>query len=265
MVDLTIKEIGNKLAQAGMLKTSVLCAYGSETIPVDATPIKKINRCIANAIFTLSAQKNIPTIYIGEDDLEGCCPGGQAWFGYKGFMPMLKYFLSTGSEDFRGGAAEFLIANPDLAENQLKSIGKITPLGRYTVIQRCGELNDQDLDVKAFIGFGTSEQIRNLCSLAHFRPENVVNIQIPWGPSCASFVSYPAGVAENSPKNCIIIGPSDPTGNYWFPQNYLSIGIPFEIAKGMAHDLDQSFITQRSKIAYPIKRMSIISGEKSLQ
>jgi len=254
MVDLTTKEIGIKLAQAGMLKTSVLCVYGLEKAPANVTPIKKFNRCLANAIFTLSAQKNVSSVYIGEDDLEGYCPGGQAWFGYKDFMPMLKYFLSTGSEDFRGGAAEFLIANPDLAEKQLKSIGKITPLGRYTVIQRCDDINDQDLEAKAFICFGVSEQIRNLCSLAHFRPENTINIQIPWGASCASFVTYPVGMAENSQKNCIIIGPSDPTGNHWFPQNYLSIGIPFEIAKRMAHDLDQSFITKRAEVAYPINR-----------
>jgi len=261
MVDLTIKEIGDKLAQAGMLKTSVLCVYGSETMPVNATPIKKINRCIANSIFTLSVQKNITTVYIGEDDLEGCCPGGQAWFGYKGFMPMLKYFLSTGSEDFRGGAAEFLIANPDLAEEQLHSIGKINPLGKYTVIQKCDDMDDQDLEIKAFICFGTSEQVRNLCSLAHFRPEKAVNIQIPWGPSCASFVTYPAGMAEHGPNNCIVIGPSDPTGNHWFPQNYLSIGIPFDFAKRMAHDLDQSFITKRPEVAYPINRTSFRNYE----
>jgi len=256
LVDLTVKEIGTKLAQAGMLKTSVLCVYGSKTIPANATPIKKINRCLANAIFTLSAQKINGPVYIGEDDLGGYCPGGQAWFGYKSFMPMLKYFLSTGSEDFRGGAAEFLIATPDLAEKQLKSIGKIIPLGIYTIIQKCDEMDDQNPEVKAFICFGVSEQIRNLSSLAHFRPENPVNIQNLWGASCASFVTYPAGMAENSPKNNIIIGPSDPTGNSWFPQNYLSIGIPFEIAKRMAFDLDRSFITKRSEVAYPINRTS---------
>ena len=254
MVDLTIKEIGIKLTQAGMLTTSVLCVYGTEIIPLNAVPMKKINRCLANAIFTLSTQQNINKVYIGGDDLKGYCPGGQAWFGYNSFTPLLKYFLSTGSKDFRGGAAEFLIANPDLAEKQLKSIGKIIPLGKYTVIQKCDVLDDEDLEVKTFICFGVSEQIRNLCSLAHFRPVNVVNIQIPWGASCASFITYPAGMAENNSKNSIIIGPTDPTGNYWFPQNYLSIGIPFDIAKRMAHDLDQSFITKRPKIAYPVNR-----------
>jgi len=255
MVDLTIKEIGIKLAQAGMLDTDPLCVYGLETIPVDATPIKKINRCIANSIFILSSQKNFNKIYIGENDLDGCCPGGQAWFGYKGFMSMLKYFLSTGSEDFRGGAAEFLIANPDLAEKQLKSIGEITPLGKHIIIQKSSEIVDKDLDIKSFLCFGKPQQVRNLCSLAHFRPENEVNIQIPWGPSCASFVTYPAGMAEKGPTNCIIIGPTDPTGNYWFPQNYLSLGIPFEIAERMAQDLDQSFITKRPKVAYPERKV----------
>ena len=93
MGDLTIKEIGIKLTRAGRLKTSVLCVYGTEKKPDSATPIKKINRCIASAIFTLTTKKKIKRVYIGEDDLDGCCPGGQAWFGYKGFMPMLKYFL----------------------------------------------------------------------------------------------------------------------------------------------------------------------------
>lgn len=65
-------------------------------------------------------------------------------------------------------------------------------------------------------------------------------------------------MVEKSPKNCIIIGPTDPTGNYWFPKNYLSMGIPFEFAIRMARDLDDSFISKRSEIAYPIKRTHFI-------
>ena len=254
MVNLTIKEIGDKLAQAGRLKANPLCIYGSDTVPDNAVPTTMINRCIANAIFSLSGNKNINAVYIGNNALEGCCPGGQAWFGYKTFLPMLKHFLSTGSENFRNGAAEFLIATPDIAEKRLNSIGKITPLGKYIVIRKCDDLDEQNLDVKALLCFGLSEQIRNLCSLAYFRPEKGFNIQIPWGPSCASFVTYPAGMVESGLKNSIIIGPTDPTGNYWLPQDYLSMGIPFEIAKRMANDLDDSFIIKRSEIAYPIKR-----------
>jgi hypothetical protein len=258
MINFTIKEIGIKLAQAGRLQSSPLCIFGSDTVPEKSILIKKINRCIANAIFTLSVHKEINSIYIGNNELEGCCPGGQSWFGFKIFEHNLKYFLSTGSKNFRDGACELLIANPELAEKRLNSVGKITPLGKYIVIQKCDSLDEQDLNVKAFICFGISEQIRNLCSLAYFGFENELNIQIPWGPSCASFVSYPAGMAENGPKNCIIIGPTDPTGNYWFPQNYLSMGIPFEIAVRMARDLDYSFISKRPEIAYPVKKKSFI-------
>ena len=135
MIGMVIKEIGSKLKKAGKLETNPLCIYGSERIPRDGIPIKDINRCIAHAIFDLSINKEPSSIYIVNDALEGCCPGGQAWLGYKPFLPQLKHFISTGSSNFRNGAAEFLLANPELAEQKLNSIGKITPIGRYTVIQ----------------------------------------------------------------------------------------------------------------------------------
>ncbi len=96
-------------------------------------------------------------------------------------MPMLKFFLSTGSKDFRNGAAEFLIANPDLAEKRLNSVGKITPLGKYIVIRKCidiDEQNQQNFVVNGFLCFGYSEQIRNLCSLAYFRPGEAFKIKL---------------------------------------------------------------------------------------
>jgi hypothetical protein len=253
MVGANIKEIGVKLKQAGRLTSAPLCIYGSESVPENGVPIKDLNRCIANAIFNLSLRDDIQKIYIGEDVLEGCCPGGQSWFGYKSFLPQLNYFISTGTKDFRGGAAEFLLANPDLAEQQLKLVGNITPLGKYTVIQKAESIEGGDIDVRAFLCFGYSEQIRNLCSLAYFQPERGFLVKMPWGPSCASFVTYPAGLVNDQKKN-VIIGPTDPTGNHWFPQNYLSLGIPIETAKRMANDLDSSFIMKRPEIAYPKKR-----------
>jgi hypothetical protein len=253
MVNRTIKEIGFKLKQAGRLETTPLCVYGSEIIPKNGIPVTQINRCIANAIYNLSIHETINSIYIGNNALEGCCPGGQAWLGYNSFHPQLKYFISIGSQDFRGGAAEFLLANPDLAEQQLKSVGKISPIGKYTVIQKCDYVEEKVINVISFLCFGDSEQIRNLCSLAYFQPDNGFIVKMPWGPSCASFISYPAGLI-NENKNSVILGPTDPTGNYWFPQNYLSIGIPFNIAERMANDVDNSFIAKRPEVAYPKNR-----------
>ena len=43
---LSIKEIGEKLTQAGKLKARPLCIYGTENIPNKSTPSNKINRCI---------------------------------------------------------------------------------------------------------------------------------------------------------------------------------------------------------------------------
>ena len=65
MTKITIREIGIHLTQAGRLKSSPLCIYGSDTSPQNAIPIKNINRCIANAIFALSVHK-ISILYISE-------------------------------------------------------------------------------------------------------------------------------------------------------------------------------------------------------
>ena len=257
MENSSIKEIGENIVKAGRLETRPLCIYGSETIPKGAIPIRKINRCIAYGIFSLSVNSENNSIYIGDDVLDGCCPGGQAWFGFKDFFSNLKYFLSTGSENFRNGAAEFLLATPEIAEESLDSVGKITPLGKYIVIGACENLVDEDIKPKAILCFGEAEQIRNLCSLANFRPSYSFNIHIPWGPSCATFVTFPTGMAEKHPNNSITVGPTDPTGNYWFPQNFLAFGIPIEIAHRMSKDFEESFIVKRPHIAYPNKRTKL--------
>ena len=255
---LTIKEIGEKFTQAGRLQARPLCIYGSDIIPKNAIPINTINRCFANAIFTLAIKKEYNTLYIGEDVLKGCCPGGQAWFGYISFPPMLNYFISTGSKEYRNGAAEYLVASPELAESRLKLMGKITPLGKYIIIRACEDISEEKLNVKSILCFGISEQIRNLSMLAYFSSNNPFDlIQMPMGPSCASFVTFPTGMAENGPENRVIIGPTDPTGNYWFPPDYMSMGIPFEVAERMSEDFNNSFITKRSDVAFPKKRANI--------
>ncbi|MFX0091063.1 MAG: DUF169 domain-containing protein [Candidatus Hodarchaeota archaeon] len=252
MAELSPIEIGRKLTQAGRLNTHPLCIYGADTPPVDSIPSN--NRCIANVIYSLATNSIYPSVHIGRDEKKECCPGGQAWFGFKPFIPHLKYFLSTGSQDFRNGKSEFLISDPELAQRRLQSTGNITPLGRYIVIHRSDQIIRGKSEIKAFLCFGSSEQVRNLCSLAYFHSEKSIGVQIPWGPSCASFVSYPAGLVENGPKDCVIVGPTDPTGNYWFPENFMSVGIPFNIAKQMAVDVDFSFIGKRPKIAYPRRK-----------
>ncbi len=248
-------EIGRKLKQAGRLQSQPLLIYGVETPPKNSISSIDINRCIANAIYSVASDSSFhSSIHIGRDDQKQCCPGGQAWLGYKPFLSHLKYFLSTGTPEFRNGKSEFLISDPDLVDKRLPPAGSITPLGKFIVICRSDEPVEADSEIKTFLCFGNSEQIRNLCSLAYFHSNNSYGVHMPWGPSCASFISYPTGMIETNIKNGVILGPTDPTGNHWFPEDHLSLGIPFQTALQMAKDVGSSFIGKRPKIAFPDRR-----------
>jgi hypothetical protein len=257
---LSISEIGGKLGLAGRLTSRPLCVYGSNSIPDGTRPSTSINRCVARAILTLAFRNETPSIYVDAEQSENCCPGGLAHFGFTKFNPGIKYFVSTGSEGYRNGAAEFLRATPELVEENQKRLGKITPLGRYVVIQPCVELTEEDPGVKSVLCFGTAEQIRNMVSLIHFRSVDPFHdVLVPQGPVCASFVSYAAAMVETSPPDTAFIGPSDPTGNVWFPEDHLSLAIPIKIARRMADDLEDSFIAKRPFVAYPRQRAQILS------
>ena len=251
-----IKEIGESLSRAG-LDTEPLAIYGSEEIPDGAVPMCSIDRCVAKSMLVTAVDEKTPALYMGKDTLKGCCPGSMHWLGFVEPNIYLKYFLSTGHEKFRGGESEYLKANPELFEEWRNSIGKITPPGKYLIIQKCGDLKE-DVDVKSLLCFGNGEQIRNLSSLIHFRTKNPFNaISMPWGPACATFVTYPAGMAEKAPKETAFVGPVDPTGNIWFPPEYMAISIPLKIALRMREDLEESFIIKRSEVAYPKIRDTI--------
>jgi hypothetical protein len=256
MTLLTIREIGERLAKAGRLESRPLCVFGADEPPEDAVPMPKLNRCAGRAIFLVSASKGTPSIFIGEGQVEGCCPGGLTYFGFAERDPMLKFFLSYGNKGFRGGAAEFLRITPELAEESFESSGRIVRPGKFLVVSPSDHI-EEDPGVRSFLIFGSSESVRNLCALVYFRSGSIFSsVIMPGGASCASFVTYAAGMAEDSPKDAVFIGPVDPTGNSWFPQDYLSMAIPIHIARTMAMDLEQSFIAKREVVAYPKKRVA---------
>ena len=68
-------------------------------------------------------------------------------------------------------------------------------------------------------------------------------------------------MSEKAPKNSSYVGPVDPTGNAWFPENMMALSVPFDIARQMANDIDASFISKRSKVAMPSKRLGF--GEEA--
>ena len=253
-----MSEIGRRLESAGKLKKRSICVYGSDSIPEGAVPSTNISSCLAKAILSLSAHEKAPPIFVGEETIEECCGGGVAMLGFRPHSPGIKFFVSYGSPDFMNGAAEYLRATPELFEENQRRIGKITPPGKYVVIRACADLPLEDPGVRSILVFGIAEQVRNLCALVHFRSRDPFNeVVLPQGPSCASFVTYAAGMAANAPKEAVFLGPEDPTGNTWFPQDYLSLAIPISMARKMCDDMDQSFIVKRPKVADPTRRTAV--------
>ncbi|MCO5381121.1 MAG: DUF169 domain-containing protein [Methanosarcina barkeri] len=255
---LNLEELGKKLTEAGRLKLRPLCVYGTDEIPEGAVPSYKVDRCIAKAIYTSALFEETPPIYI-EAAHEQCCVGGLVWMGLSEPHPKLKYFVTVGTPDFHGGAAEHLKASPELFEESMKRAGKIIPPGKYTVIGPCND-NIAPEKIRSLILFAESEQIRNLCGLAQFNSSDIFfKTVIPGGPTCSMMLAFPAGMAENAPKDSAYVGPVDPTGNPWLPQELMIMGIPILLAQQMATDLEESFIGKRSKIAYPEKRIIVKS------
>jgi len=177
--------------------------------------------------------------------------------GFEEPNPKLKYFVTIGAPDFHGGAAEHLKATPELFEEQRKRVGKITPPGKYIVIGPCTD-DIVSEKVRSVILFASSEQIRNLCGLAQFNSSDpFYKTLIPAGATCSMMITFPAGMAENAPKDSAYIGPTDPTGNPWLPLELMIMGIPIALGQQIAADLKDSFICRRSKIAYPKTRTKI--------
>lgn len=255
MAQLSVSEIGKRIESAGRLKMRSICIYGANEIPEGAVPSTNVSSCLAKAILSLSAHEKAPAMFVGEETIDECCGGGVAMLGFRPHNPGIKFFVSYGSPDFMNGAAEYLRATPELFEENRRMIGKITPPGKYVVIRACADLPLEDPGVRSILVFGVAEQVRNLCALVHFRSRNPFNeVLVPQGPSCASFITYAAGMAENAPKEAVFLGPDDPTGNSWFPESHLSLAIPISMARRMCEDMDQSFIVKRQKVANPARR-----------
>lgn len=251
MSGISIKKIGERIRIAGRLASVPLCVYGSESVPEGGKPITSVDRCLARAIYTASLSEKTPPLYFGKGAIAGCCPGGIGWTGYGRMAPLIDFFVSTGSREFRNGEAEYLKASPEVVKRSKDAMGAVKPLNTYTVIRRCDDTGD-DPGVKAIICYGNGEQIRNLSSMIHFRSTDTFNaVRAPWGPTCATLLTYPAGLAEKAPRDSAYLGPMDPTGNCWFPEDHMALGIPIGLAIGISEDLDNAFVMKRPHVAYP--------------
>ena len=246
------RAIGAQLAAAFHLATRPLAVYGTDKLPEGIPPMVGVNRCFAVSLYRIAAGRELSAIYVGEGVTEGCCPGGLFHVGYIPVPDDIKYFVSTGRKDIRGGAAEYLKAGPELVDRCAVVTGPIHPPGKYLVVQACDALPDPRPPVLSLCIFGNGEQIRNMAALVHFdRDDPFSPVIVPWGSSCSTFITFPAGLAEKTPKNTAFMGPQDPTQNHSLPPEMMALGIPAEMAVQMVKNLDASFIGRRPQVAFP--------------
>jgi hypothetical protein len=249
------RDVGRRLAGAFQLTARPLAVYGSATRPSGVAHLSKVNRCFAVSLYRIAAGREVDGLYATGDEPDGCCAGGLAHMGFSQKPDEIKYFVSTGRKDVRGGAAEYLKSSPEMVEKCFSALGRITPPGKYLVVQACAALPRQDPGVRSICCFGSAEQVRNMAALVHFdRDDPFSPVIVPWGPSCSTFITYPAGMAERVPARTAFVGPQDPTQNRTVPPGMMAIGIPAGVALEMAANLDNSFVVKRSRVAFPDHR-----------
>lgn len=257
----TTSEIGTILKEAARLDKQPIYIIGSSVIPDGCVPLAEIDRCIAKVMFLLASNSETPPVYLSADQADKACGGGMQWSGFCEASPMIPYFVSTGHKDFRNGMAEYLRATPKIAEESANQAGVFTTPGDYIIFcaaDKIAGLTLENVTMLAITCFGIAENIRNLAALVHFRGTNIFqNVTMAVGPACSTLMSYPAGLAENAPKNCAFIGPADPTGNIWFPPDYMALGIPIALSQQMAGDVESSFLTKRPQVAFPENRAEL--------
>lgn len=256
MNDSTIRELGDRFAAAFRLRADPLAVCGAEGVPEGAVHLSSVHRCIAVAMYRMaSGQTDADAVWLGGGQTGGCCPGGLSHTGFAERSSDIAWFVSTGREDVRGGAAEYLKATPELVETCFEAAGEVTPPGRYLLIRKASSAPGEGEDVRALCLFGDAETIRNIAALVHFdRDEPFFPVLVPWGPACATFVSYPAGLSASAPEQSAFMGPQDPTVNHALPPDTMGIGIPLRVALRMADNIDRSFVGKRPRVAFPARK-----------
>lgn len=248
---ISVPEIGDALWGALHLGLKPLCMFESETVPENGQPFGQVDRCLAKSIFLCARGEEI-SLYLGADAKAGVCPGGQVWTGLMEMTDGLNYFISTGSPSYRHGEAEFLKRDPQMVKDSVEVVGKIRASSKYLCVTPCHDFLDDMGTPRSILVFAGAEQVRNLLGLLHFGTKDVFSSAIaPWGPSCASFITYPVGMAANCPRGSVIIGPTDPTGNEWLPPSIMSLGIPIKEAERLVRDIPGSFLVKRPGVAFP--------------
>lgn len=254
----SIGEINDLLVSAGRLHLRPVFAYGSDGPPEGAAEVSAVitegHRCLAKALLKMAMRPGVSPVYLGRDAMRGCCFGAAAWLGFMKVPPMMKNMYASVAKVDGNHNAHHLKATPEVCQACLDRLGRITPPAKYLVLGSRPQADDHTLPLSVLC-FGDAEQIRNLIGLIHFgRSEPFSPVISAWGSPCATFVTYPAGLAENAPKDTAFISPAVSYGNDWFPPDLMALGIPAGVAFRMCEDYGRSFMVKCPERTYPERR-----------
>jgi hypothetical protein len=254
-------EINDMLIRAGPLRFRPIFVSAMEHLPDRAVPVSGVitegHRCLGKALLKMAIHPEVPPVYLGRDVMKECCFGASAWLGFMKMPPMMRNLYASLSKGDGNHDAHYLKDTPETCQATLDRLGRITPPGKYLVMSAFPQA-DNGLQPLSVICFGGAEQIRNLCGLVHFgRQDPFGPVVAAWGAHCATFVTYPAGLAEGAPKDTAFIGPMASYGNDWFPPDLMALGIPIDMAKKMCRDYERSFMVKCADRSYPEKRETI--------
>jgi hypothetical protein len=243
---ISIKTMNDNIVKAGGLDHRIIGIYSQDTEPAGAVTVAKVvkegNPCVAKALFTMAANKDVPAIYVGGEAFKECCWATPGWFGYKSFPPKVEQMFASDSPNPNSWA---LKKSMDICRETLGDIGRITPPGKYVVMRALSDAGDTTAGLLSILCFGKTAQIKNLGALIHFSESKIFTpIMAPWGSGCSMFVTYPAGLASNGPKDTAFLSPMSPESNDWLPKDILALGIPIDMAVRMAEGYEKSFLAK---------------------
>jgi len=240
---LTAHDVNDRIIKAARLDRRIIAVCAQETVPEDAVTVREAlregNPCVAHALYSMSTDPSFPAIYVGEGG-KGCCGGAQMWFGFKDFPLDVSGMFASESPD-----AMHIKASTEVSRRTLEDMGRFVPLGRYIVMRPLTTVEDL-AQVRSILCFGTAGQMRDLAAMVHFGSSKAyLSITAPWGSGCATFVSYPSGMAVGAPRDTAFISPTNPEAEDWLPADTLAMGIPKDMAVRMAEGYEASFASRR--------------------
>lgn len=202
----------------------------------------------------MATREGTPPAYYDHHVAATGCPGARVQFGFSPPPPFLKYFVSTGGGGLQR-EPECLKATPELVEGAFARLGELVrPDGPVVIGAHLAfpDVDSGDVERGAVACLGTALQARNLCALVHFNsPDEFEAVRVPWGPTCATLLSFPLHVGTTVPRNCAFVGPADPTTNDAFPPEALAVTLPLRLAERLVEDAPSSFLEKRPEVAFP--------------